>query len=50
MKKRFHGMDRHKRYATIIVRDENGNEIQYISTSRNLRTVWPKKKSLQEME
>ena len=30
MKTRFHGIDLHKRYATIIVRDPVGSEIQYI--------------------
>lgn len=31
MYKRFHGIDLHKRYATIMVRDSNGTEIQYVS-------------------
>lgn len=30
MEKRFHGIDLHKRYATIIVRNSEGNEIQHI--------------------
>jgi transposase len=31
MEKRFHGIDLHKRYATIIIRNSEGNEIEYIS-------------------
>jgi len=29
--KRFHGIDLHKRYATINVRDSDGKEIQFIT-------------------
>lgn len=31
MCKKFHGIDLHKRYATITVRDEEGSEIRHIS-------------------
>ena len=31
MQKRFHGIDLHKRYATINVRDSDGKEIQFIT-------------------
>jgi transposase len=31
MEKRYHGIDLHKRYATISIRDEEGREIQHIS-------------------
>lgn len=37
MKERFHGIDLHKRYATIIVRDSEGSEIQYISNCTNFK-------------
>lgn len=31
MEKRFHGIDLHKRYATITIRDTDGIEIKHIS-------------------
>jgi len=31
MTERFHGIDLHKRYATIMVRDVNGSEVKYIA-------------------
>ena len=31
MNEQFHGIDLHKRYATINVRDNNGKEVQFIS-------------------
>lgn len=35
MKGKFHGIDLHKRYATIMIRDSEGREIQYISKCTN---------------
>jgi len=37
MKERFHGIDLHKKYATIMVRDLEGNEIQYIARCKNFK-------------
>lgn len=37
MEKRFHGIDLHKRYATIMVRNSEGAEIQYISRCTGIR-------------
>lgn len=37
MKERFHGIDLHKHYATINVRDKEGKEIQYIGRCKDLR-------------
>ena len=37
MYKRFHGVDLHKSYSTIMVRDKDGSEIQYISRCKNFR-------------
>ncbi|MBW2183112.1 MAG: IS110 family transposase [Deltaproteobacteria bacterium] len=37
MKERFHGIDLHKKYATIMVRDIAGNEIRYISRCKNFQ-------------
>ncbi len=37
MGKQFHGIDLHKRYATINVRDSEGKEIQYISRCSDFR-------------
>jgi transposase len=37
MYKRFHGFDLHKHYVTIMVRDEEGIEIQYISRCTDVR-------------
>lgn len=36
MKERFHGIDLHKRYATILIRDAEGKEIQYIQHCTNI--------------
>ena len=36
MKERFHGIDLHKRYATILIRDAEGREIQYIQHCANI--------------
>lgn len=38
MKEIFHGIDLHKRYATIMVRDSEGKEIQYIPRCTNFQT------------
>jgi transposase len=35
MKERFHGIDLHKNYATIMVRDSDGKEIQFISRCKD---------------
>ena len=37
MEKRFHGIDLHKRYATIMVRNFEGAEIQYIPRCTGIR-------------
>ena len=37
MEKRFHGIDLHKRYATITIRDEEGSEIKHISKCADFR-------------
>lgn len=37
MKERFHGIDLHKRFATIMVRDREGKEIQFISRCTNFQ-------------
>ena len=37
MKEFFHGIDLHKRYATIMVRDRDGKEIRYISRCTNFQ-------------
>jgi transposase len=37
MYKRFHGFDLHKHYVTIIVRDEEGRELQYISRCADVK-------------
>ncbi len=37
MVKRFHGIDLHKRYATINVRDSDGKEIKFISRCRDFQ-------------
>jgi len=36
MEKRFHGIDLHKRYATINVRNSEGSEIQHILRCEDL--------------
>lgn len=37
MKERFHGIDLHKNYATIMVRDAEGREIRYIARCKNFK-------------
>lgn len=37
MKELFHGIDLHKQYATIIVRDKEGSEIKYIARCTNFQ-------------
>ena len=38
MKTKFHGIDLHKRYATIMIRDSEGVEIQFIPKCTNFKT------------
>jgi transposase len=37
MQKKFHGIDLHKRYATINVRDSDGKEIQFIASCKDFQ-------------
>ncbi len=38
MKRKFHGIDLHKKYATIMTRDSEGREISYISNCVDFKT------------
>ncbi len=40
MYKRFHGIDLHKRYATISIRNEDGKEIYSITRCYQFSSMW----------